>query len=360
MDGNRGFRLAWLSAMLMVVVSTVFLLMASSVMAHAAGDTLKPGDHDFTITVGGTARTYRLYLPAKYPTPDKKALPVVVMLHGAGGAGAQVEKETGWTKKADDELFVAVFPDALPANPAQTASFRLNPRFWSDHSGRGNAAHGKINDVAFLNAVLDDVEKRVSVDTKREFLTGFSSGASMTFLAAAKMGGRLAAAAPVSGHVWEKGATEGRAVPLLLIFGTKDPLNPWEGGAGVNPWGGRDQSKPKIMDTVNAWAVATGCPLKPIVIEDKNGVKRLAYGPGKNGAEFLFITIDGMGHTWPGGKGVLPERLVGAPTNKLNATDTIWMFFSRHFLASRSVSATTGEPSPADPAPSKPAAEPKE
>jgi polyhydroxybutyrate depolymerase len=37
-----------------------------------------------------------------------------------------------------------------------------------------------------------------------------------------------------------------------------------------------------------------------------------------------------MGHVWPGGINRLPERLVGKPSDKLNATDVIWDFFKTH------------------------------
>lgn len=336
MDVRRGFYVAWGGAAILALLACFFLVLATSVVAHAAADApvLKPGDHEIALTVDGRERTYLLHVPAKYKASAKTLLPLVMMLHGAGGGGAQSEKQTGWDKKADSETFAAVFPDALPASPHARTSFLANPRFWNDHSGRGNAEHENIDDVAFLSAVFDDVEKRLPIDTKREYLTGFSSGASMTFLAAIKMSERIAAAAPVSGHYWGHDANVDRAVPLLLIFGNKDPLNPWDGGTVKMVWGNSDQ-KPPVMDTVRAWARFTGCPPEPAPLSDKGGVKRVAYGPGHNGAEFLFVTIDGAGHTWPGGKEALPESVVGSSTDKLNATDIIWMFFSRHFLAPR-------------------------
>jgi poly(3-hydroxybutyrate) depolymerase len=33
---------------------------------------------------------------------------------------------------------------------------------------------------------------------------------------------------------------------------------------------------------------------------------------------------------WPGGRNLLPERIVGKSSDKLNATDVIWEFFKAH------------------------------
>lgn len=315
---------------------------------------LLPGDHHLKLSQGGIERTFTVHVPqppkdAKRATAAKKGLPLLLMLHGAGGSGDQAAQQTGWAAKADREDFVAVFPDALPADPKRPPGFLTNPRFWSDGSGRGQAARGAVDDIGFLTAVLDTVEKRCNVDPRRVYLTGFSSGASMTFAAvASSLSKRVTAAAPVSGHFWVTGKKPERAVPLLFLIGTRDPLNPMEGGTARTPWG-RPEVKPKVADTVAAWAKATGCPLEPAPLKDENGVKAVAYGPGDNGAEFVFTTIEGLGHRWPGGKERLPERLVGPGTNKLNATDAIWTFLARHYLSDR-------DPYPVTPDPKTPSA----
>ncbi|MBF0476059.1 MAG: hypothetical protein HQK59_09540 [Deltaproteobacteria bacterium] len=56
----------------------------------------------------------------------------------------------------------------------------------------------------------------------------------------------------------------------------------------------------------------------------------MAYGPGKESSEVVWYTIEGMGHTWPGGTHFLPEKLIGKPSDKLKANDVIWEFFQKH------------------------------
>ena len=51
-----------------------------------------------------------------------------------------------------------------------------------------------------------------------------------------------------------------------------------------------------------------------------------------DGRTVELISVDGAGHQWPGGEpSPLADKLAGipAPSTALDATDTIWQFFSR-------------------------------
>lgn len=347
MTDKRGPTLAWLSAILVTLACLLIAAGAaravhaqvppSAAQSSGGQSSLAPGDHDLELTSGGHKRTFIVHVPTGYTqVTGTKPLPLVLVLHGAGGSGRQIKNQTGWDKKADKETFLAVFPDALPARLNAPVTQRQGPRFWRDGSGRGAVAGGaesaSVDDVAFIGAVLDDVAKRFPVDEKRIFVTGFSSGASMTFrLVVSPQAVRFAAAAPVSGHLWLKDAPPpSHSVPLLLIWGTADPLNPIEGAdKGPTP-------KPSLQAEIAAYAKAIGATTKPAPISDTKGVKRVAYGPGKNGAEFIVVTVEGAGHVWPGGKEILPQAIVGPRSDKINATEVIWEFLNRHFSAPRS------------------------
>jgi polyhydroxybutyrate depolymerase len=44
----------------------------------------------------------------------------------------------------------------------------------------------------------------------------------------------------------------------------------------------------------------------------------------------VVYTIEGGGHTWPGGPQYLPVFLVGKASHNLDATQVIWDFFKKH------------------------------
>jgi polyhydroxybutyrate depolymerase len=62
-----------------------------------------------------------------------------------------------------------------------------------------------VDDVAFLDALLDDLAGAYRVDPRRVFATGMSNGAMMAYRLASELSERIAAVAPVAGTM----ATEG-------------------------------------------------------------------------------------------------------------------------------------------------------
>jgi polyhydroxybutyrate depolymerase len=281
-----------------LAASALTAALAVATAAPAAGRLRPPvaaGDHDFHLTVGGVTRRYLVHVPPGYD--GRIAVPVVMMLHGGGGTSRAAATETGWGAKADQVGFLAVFPDALPPNPAKRSSFARNPQLWNDGSERFYTGQNAVDDVGFLNAVLDEVSVRFAVDARRVFVTGFSNGGSMTFRFAAEASTRLAAIAPVAGACWVEPQGLEWAVPMLYITGTADPLNLIEGGVPRLLNGGSDtvraKAKPPVRDSILKWGRASGCPEKPPGVSEGNGVRTETYGPGRNRTEVVYISMAG-------------------------------------------------------------------
>jgi polyhydroxybutyrate depolymerase len=311
-----------------VLLSAVW--MAGPGMPSGFADELdKPGDHEISLKVGDLERRYVVHVPKGYD--GKKPVPVVIMFHGGGGTAKAAMKETGWADKADQVGFLAVFPEGSAPDPSKPGNFRTNPQTWNDGSGRFHAGEKHIDDVRFTNALLNDLIARFKVDQRRVYVTGFSNGSSLVYRLGAELAPRLAAIAPVaSSGLKVKEPKLSRPVPMITIQGSADPRNPLEGGE-VNIFG-KVEKRPSPRESVSQWAKLCGCPEEPKTLRDKDGVKAIAYGPGKDSAEVVFYVVEGMGHTWPGGVRLLPESLVGKTTDKLKANDVIWEFFEKHPL----------------------------
>lgn len=290
---------------------------------------LGPGEHSLTLSVAGVGRKYVVHVPPTYR--DQQPIPVVLMFHGGGGTARATIAETGLTKKADQAGFIAVFPEGTAPDPSKPGRFRDNPQTWNDGSGRFHAGQNNVDDVGFVNALIDDLLSRFSIDPKRIYAAGFSNGSSMAYRLGAELPQRLAAIAPIaSSGLRVEVAQLARPVPLLVIQGTADPRNPLEGG-DVLVFGKIDK-RPPVADVVRRWAKLNGCSDTPKILRDDNGIKALAYSSDSGTGEVHFYTVEGLGHTWPGGKSLLPESLVGKTSTKLQANDVIWDFFSRHAL----------------------------
>jgi poly(3-hydroxybutyrate) depolymerase len=131
-----------------------------------------------TLNFNGETRTYWLYVPLGYN--GSKPVPLVVMLHGAGGNGHEADSMSGWSILAESEGFIAVFPDG---------------GVWNIYDWNGIGR----DDAGFLMAVINKVKADYLIDESRIYMTGHSMGAGMTITFAFKYANVLAAIAPASG-----------------------------------------------------------------------------------------------------------------------------------------------------------------
>jgi polyhydroxybutyrate depolymerase len=254
-----------------------------------------------------------------------RARPLVIVLHGGGGAGRLVEKLTGFSALADSEGFVVVYPDAVN-------------RHWNDgrEVTRFRSQRENVDDVGFVGALIDTLAGQLGLDRSRVYAAGVSNGGMMCYRLACELSGRLAAVAPVAAAMPESlaGACQPeRPVSLLAINGTEDRLVPFQGGGvGLHAKRGTVVS---VRQSVEQWVRHNGCSPNPDSVwlpdadpHDRVRVKRQLWGEGRDGAEVVLYTVEGGGHTWPGGA-ERPTRF-GRRAKDMDATRTIWDFFSRH------------------------------
>lgn len=149
----------------------------------------------------------------------------------------------------------------------------------------------------------------------------------MAFRFAAERAERITAIAPVAGHCWQSDPKPSQPVPTLYTVGTADLLLPIRGGEVRLPWNNRLVRRPPVAESLERWAIAIGCAPIPVLQSDNKTVRVDRY-PGP--VLFDAVTIEGLGHHWPGGRAQLNPRTAGPPSNAVNATEMIWAFFKNH------------------------------
>lgn len=311
--------------MLLAIATIGTVLVGTATVPRDDAQKLGPGRHTLQIEAAGHTWNYHVQVPKDYD--GTRAVPVVLVLHGAGGGGQTYLNQAGWARKADEAGFLAIAPDGLPAGPTLEPNFLSNPRLWNSSQLRPLSPRARIDDLAFFRALLDDVAKRWKVDADRVHVTGHSNGGGMTFRLAYEMSDRFAAVAPVASGFWTR-PREGlpqRPLPTLFLIGTEDPLVPLAGGERTTPWG--KTLVPPIERTLERWRQAQGCKYEERVRSDADGVKVVDYGPGRGDVPFTVVYIEGHGHAWPGGRALLGSAAMGPVSTKVDATDMIWDFF---------------------------------
>jgi polyhydroxybutyrate depolymerase len=178
----------------------------------------------------------------------KSPLPTAVFFHGYHGSAVDVMADEGLGKALSDLGVMLVAPNGNQTN-------------WSFP---GKMQQGR-DDFRYVDAVLDDVEKRFPVDRKRLFATGFSVGGSMVWNIGCQMGQRFAAYAPIAGAFWDPLPTECPGAPISLrhVHGLADGTVPMKGrvlGQGRFRQG-------DVLESVRRLRVMDGCPDEPTSTE---------------------------------------------------------------------------------------------
>ncbi|MCI6885903.1 MAG: hypothetical protein MR868_01435 [Lachnospiraceae bacterium] len=173
-----------------------------------------------TIEVDGMSRIWYEYVPDSC-TPDK-TWPVVVTMHGRGGTAETFFDITGLANVAQQRRFIAVFPQA--GIHQQKKDGLKNILLWN---GFYDDKH--VDDVKFIRVMIDDIKKRLPVDTERIYACGQSSGGMMTDMLCNHAGDIFAACASWSATenaVSQKTVMEESKdlVPYMLMYGDRDFL----------------------------------------------------------------------------------------------------------------------------------------
>jgi polyhydroxybutyrate depolymerase len=83
-----------------------------------------------------------------------------------------------------------------------------------------------------------------------------------------------------------------------------------------------------VKSYIEAWVERDGCTLVPELIPAQGDASGVRYTGCKNASEIVFYTIEGGGHTWPGGR----PTYVGKTSRDINASQVMWEFFKAHPL----------------------------
>jgi polyhydroxybutyrate depolymerase len=276
-------------------------------------------------------RWYYRHIPPSY---GARPLPLVVDLHGYSEGATIHLMMSSLGKYGDKKGFITVTPQGQGVVPRWDTALKGSP------------------DVAFIKAMISDVEKNLCIDTNRVFVAGLSNGAFMASALACVLSKQIAAVAPVAGVQAPKGCRQARAVPVVAFHGTADGFVGYDGGLGERarslpaadgsgktleesgqlPKG--SAKGPSVPETIQAIARRNNCSPKRLTQRVSSEVTRFSYKCSK-GRDVVLYRVTGGGHTWPGSAfSQQIESVVGKTTMTISANEIMWRFFADHPLAS--------------------------
>jgi polyhydroxybutyrate depolymerase len=183
-------------------------------------------------------------------------------------------------------------------------------------------------DVKFISDLIGKLEAAYNIDPSRIYADGISNGGGMAFALSCRLSNQIAAIGAVAAaqaFLPVDPCGDSRPVPTVAFHGTADTFAPYQGGSSpVSP-----EQFPNIRDWTARVARRNRCKGAPSDTRITASVRRLAYTNCAENADVILYSVEGGGHTWPGGK-ALPESMVGRTTRDISATRVMWEFFVQH------------------------------
>jgi len=219
--------------------------------------------------------------------PGEK-VPLVILLHGLGASPQFVLGTGSWADAVSRHRIIVETPSGVQNS-------------WNAGGCCIPARALGVDDVSFIDAVIDDALKRPNVDPARIYLVGQSNGGMMAYRYACSKAGRLAGVASVTGTN-VSGCQPNVPIAVFDAHGTADDTVPYNGGtslAGLLLAGGT--TFPAVPRAAAATAEAFGCGATPA--SEGTTVMTQTWTGCQRGVSVRLVTVTGGRHDWLSGNG---------------------------------------------------------
>jgi polyhydroxybutyrate depolymerase len=270
------------------------------------------------MTFGGITRCYRVYQSPNYKASVPASL--LIALHGLGDSMTNFST-IGFNYIADTANIICIFPQAVADPYAGTA--------WNSGAGyMGYYPNTSVDDIGFINAIIDTAQANYSIDKTRVYLCGFSMGGFMTERMALQSNAKIAAFGSMSGTIGSDITTRspGRHVPVAHFHGTADSTVYYTGDLyGIDP-----------DSLIHFWIDNNVCDTTPAtynypnIANDSITVERFEYSNGDPQSDVWFFKMYGANH-----------QVLELPGNDISEPVELWLFFRRHSYSSTGIEVPT-------------------
>jgi polyhydroxybutyrate depolymerase len=249
----------------------------------------------YSLTAGGLKRSYEVIAPV---TALPKSAPVIVMLSGIRSTVAQEISRDRLVNYAAADKAEIVYPVAFDES-------------WNAIGCCGKAATEKVNDLAFLKALVAKVDPK---HARPIYVVGYSNGARMAYRVACDDTGLFDGYAMVKG-LPTAGCVISKPANLMQMASVNDPEMPYKPGDKGST------TQVPVTTLAARLHAAEKCPAQRAVTH--SGTVTLTTWSGcADGARLALAVWSGGVHSFPRPPGSVPA-----------AAQVLWSFFTKTPLA---------------------------
>ncbi len=262
-----------------------------------------------SIQVGSYYRTFHFI----QPPGNASGSSLVFVLHGSGGNGlALMARTQHFVEEMKNEKVLLVYPDGYK-------------NYWNECRKEASSLANKenIDEEGFFMGMIAYFKTRHGIDDRQVFAVGTSGGGHMCYKLAMTLPEHFRAITAIIANLPDTSNMDcqeaGKAIPVMIVNGTHDPLNPYDGGMmqSANFRMGMVRSTERSF---RYWAGLAGYRGEPVKSnlpdtdpEDEKTIERYTFKT-KGRPEVVLLKVLGGRHDYPGDIDVHAEA---------------WQFFKR-------------------------------
>lgn len=193
------------------------LLVSAAILFSSTSPHFAAGASPSKIVVGGD-RPVAVQLPGKVTKPA----PLLLLMHSASSSGERQEKNTNLAAAAKKAGMIFLAPDGTIGLDGR--------RVWNAAKSCCQKPGIEVDDISYINSLIDEIALQVPVDQKRIYMVGHSNGGFMS-IAFACATGRIAGVVSLAGAMDIDGScASSKPFSFLQIHGTDDATIKYDGG----------------------------------------------------------------------------------------------------------------------------------
>ena len=261
------------------------------------------------INSGKFQREYIYFKPSSAP----ENCPLVFVCHGYTGTAQGIMNYSDFNNLATEYGFAVCYPQGIEDSGGNTF-FNVGYDFQNNET---------VDDVAFLEDLINLFSADNSIDSDKVFCTGMSNGGDFCYLLACEASESFLGVAPIAGMIMQDimdDCNPSQNVGILEIHGTQDNVTYYDGDVNnQDGWG----AYPSIPGTIDFFVDMYGLAINStgnfpnIVSNDGSTVSFEKYGVDEECAKVWLYTVNGGGHDWPGAYGNMD----------IESSREAWLFF---------------------------------
>ena len=250
-------------------------------------------------------REYLIYVPNSYDST--LPTPLILSFHGGSGDAFEYMQYTDMRSVADTAGFLIVYPQGSLDSEGFS---HWNSMLYTEDS------KSTVDDIGFIQSLLNDIEGNYNIDTNRIYASGFSNGADFSFSLGCYLNSKFAAIASVSGLMAQESETYCNPISstgIMIVHGTSDTERPY---SGINSW------YLSIDSAINYWVNYNNLDstINLNYVDDNNyQIENYNYLNSNNKVMIKLLKIINGGHYW-----------FDLEYQNQNLDQTIWIFFTQH------------------------------